>query len=110
MFSPWHNDGWYTDADGVKLSREATAGAGNRMDYVGNLVLRDGGLDRILIPGGYVWLYCYNITDHLGNVRMVVDEVETPLQVNHFDPFGNELDMSLSSNLIGSGPAPSPLR
>ena len=87
------------------------------MDYVGNLVLRDGSLDRILIPGGYVWLpegmapvYCYNITDHLGSVRMVVDEAGTPLQVNHFDPFGNELDMSLTSNLIGSGPAPSPLR
>ena len=111
MFSPWHNDGWYTDADGVKRSREATAGAGNRMDYVGNLVLRDGSLDRILVPGGYVWLpegtapvYCYNVTDHLGSVRMVVDEVGTPLQVNHFDPFGNELDMNLTSNLIGHDP------
>ena len=102
---------WTYSADGVKLSREATAGAGNRMDYVGNLILRDGSLDRILIPGGYVWLpdgmdpvYCYNITDHLGSVRMVVDEAGTPLQVNHFDPFGNELDMSLSSNLIGHDP------
>ena len=71
------------------VSYAAPAGAGN-------LVLRDGSLDRILIPGGYVWLpegtapvYCYNVTDHLGSVRMVVDEVGTPLQVT---PFGNELD------------------
>ena len=29
-----------------------------------------------------------------------------PSQESHFDPFGNELDMSLTSNLIGSGPVP----
>ena len=43
---------WTYSADGVRLSREATAGAGVRMDYVGDLVFRDGSLDRILIPGG----------------------------------------------------------
>ena len=62
------------------------------------------GIDFEYSPEGTAPVYCYNITNHLGSVRMVVDGAGTPLQVNHFDPFGNELDMSLSSNLIGSDP------
>lgn len=101
---------WTYSADGTKLSRKTQIASAPRMDYVSNLVYKDGVLNRVLIDGGYVDMtgiapaYCFYVNDHEGNVRLVTDASGTPLQVNHYDPFGNELDMSASSSPVGSSP------
>ena len=98
---------WVYAADGTKLSRETLNGTGPRMDYVSNLVYKDSTLNRILVEGGYIDMtgstpaYRFYVTDHQGNVRLVTEATGTPLQVNHYDPFGNELDMTASTSPVG---------
>ena len=64
------------------------------IDYVGDKIYEDGVLSRILIEGGYVDysgetpIYHTYLTDHQGNVRVVVDENATVKQVNHYYPYG----------------------
>ena len=64
------------------------------IDYVGNKIYKDGVLSRILIEGGYVDysgetpIYHTYLTDHQGNVRVVVDENAAVKQVNHYYPYG----------------------
>ena len=64
------------------------------IDYVGNKIYEDGTLKKILVDGGYVEynggspVYHAYLTDHQGNVRMVVDESATAKQVNHYYPYG----------------------
>ena len=45
-------------------------------DYVGNLVYKDGVLAKILIDGGFITAadgrYHFFVTEHLGNVLVVV--------------------------------------
>ena len=99
---------WVYAADGTKLSRETLISTAPRMDYVSNLVYKDSTLNRILVDGGYIDMtgstpaYCFCVLDHQGNVRLVTDATGTPLQVNHYDPLGNELDMTASTSPVGS--------
>ena len=64
------------------------------IDYVGNKIYKDGVLSRILIEGGYVDysgetpIYHTYLTDHQGNVRVVVYENAAVKQVNHYYPYG----------------------
>ena len=64
------------------------------IDYVGNKIYEDGTLKKILVDGGYVEynggspVYHAYLTDHQGNVRMVVSESATVKQVNHYYPYG----------------------
>ena len=64
------------------------------IDYVGNKIYEDGTLKKILVDGGYVEynggspVYHAYLTDHQGNVRVVVDENSTAKQVNHYYPYG----------------------
>ncbi|MGM9776821.1 MAG: RHS repeat-associated core domain-containing protein [Prevotella sp.] len=64
------------------------------IDYVGNKIYEDGVLSRILVEGGYVDynggtpIYHAYLTDHQGNVRVVVDENAAVKQVNHYYPYG----------------------
>ena len=64
------------------------------IDYVGDKIYEDGVLSRILIEGGYVDysgetpIYHTYLTDHQGNVRVVVDENAAVKQVNHYYPYG----------------------
>ena len=98
---------WVYAADGTKLSRETLISTAPRMDYVSNLVYKDSTLNRVLVTGGYIDMtgstpaYRFFVTDHQGNVRLVTDATGTPLQVNHYDPFGNELDMTASTSPVG---------
>ena len=70
--------------------------------YVGNVVYEGlMGPSRLLIDGGYVeitstfssmsYAYRFNVQDHQGNNRMVMDAIGTELQVNHYDPYGQLL-------------------
>ena len=63
-------------------------------DYCGNMIYENGVLKQILVDGGYVTFsgttpnYFYYLKDHLGNNRVVLTPSGTPLQVNHYYPFG----------------------
>lgn len=75
-------------------STSTTIAQTHTIDYVGNKIYEDGELSRILIEGGYVDysgetpIYHTYLTDHQGNVRVVVDENAAVKQVNHYYPFG----------------------
>ena len=89
-------------ADGRKLrsGRMASDEAGMPFeaptDYVGNLVYKDGVLDKILVDGGYIsgsdMNYRFFVTDHLGNVRVVVTAAGVIEQENEFYPYGESID------------------
>ncbi|MDR2955003.1 MAG: hypothetical protein LBV43_07975 [Prevotella sp.] len=55
-------------------------------DYVGNKVYENGTLKRILVDGGYIesGVYYFNLTDHLGNNRIVANASGTAIQKNHY--------------------------
>ena len=68
-------------------------------DYVGNLVYKDGVLEKILVDGGYITAadmnYHFFVTDHLGNVRVVVNSAGTVEQVNQYYPYGESAEMGM---------------
>ena len=75
------------------------------IDYVGDKTYEDGVLSRILIEGGYVDysgetpIYHTYLTDHQGNVRVVVDENAAVKQVNHYYPYGALFAESTNGNV-----------
>ena len=83
------------DAAGNKLRTTHESAVTNMTDYIGNFVLEDGKLSKYLFDGGYCSFdknqnpsFHYYEKDHLGSVRMVVNENGTIEQVNHYYPFG----------------------
>ena len=95
------------DAAGNKLRTTHESAVTNTTDYVGNFVFEDGKLSKYLFDGGYcsfdqnqnpVFHYCEK--DHLGSIRMVVNENGTIEQVNHYYPFGGVYgDLSYNAEL-----------
>ena len=75
------------------------------IDYVGDKIYEDGVLSRILIEGGYVDysgetpIYHTYLTDHQGNVRVVVDENTAVKQVNPYYPYGALFAESTNGNV-----------
>jgi len=59
-------------------------------DYVGNIIYEDNALKMIVVDGGYIEnnQYHFYLTDHLGNNRVVANASGTPVQKNHYYPFG----------------------
>ena len=83
------------DAAGNKLRTTHESVVTNTTDYIGNFIFEDGKLDKYLFDGGYCSFdnsqnptFHYYEKDHLGSVRMVVNENGTIEQVNHYYPFG----------------------
>ena len=83
------------DAAGNKLRTSHESVVTNTTDYIGNFIFEDGKLDKYLFDGGYCSFdnnqnptFHYYEKDHLGSVRMVVNENGTIEQVNHYYPFG----------------------
>ena len=93
------------DAAGNKLRTTHESVVTNTTDYIGNFIFEDGKLDKYLFDGGYCSFYNsqnptfhYYEKDHLGSVRMVVNENGTIEQVNHYYPFGGVYgDLSYNS-------------
>ena len=93
------NNGFKTkyvyDAAGNKLRTTHESALTNTTDYIGNFVFKDGKLSKYLFDGGYCSFdnnqnptFHYYEKDHLGSIRMVVNENGTIEQVNHYYPFG----------------------
>ncbi len=87
---------YYTcDAAGIKLRK--TAGS-TTTDYVGNFIYENGTLKYIITEYGKIipnintddttYTRQYNLTDHLGNVRVTFDENDSILQEDSYYPFG----------------------
>ena len=59
-------------------------------DYCGNYIYKNGKLERILTDNGYMQdgeLYFY-IKDYQGNVRVVLDQRNRPVELNAYYPYG----------------------
>ena len=83
------------DAAGYKLRTIHESAVTNTTDYISNFIFEDGKLDKYLFDGGYCSFdnnqnptFHYYEKDHLGSIRMVVNENGTIEQVNHYYPFG----------------------
>ena len=95
------------DAAGNKLRTTHESAVTNTTDYVGNFVFEDGKLSKYLFDGGYCSfdqnqnpVFHYYEKDHLGSIRMVVNENGTMEQVNHYYPFGGVYgDLSYNAEL-----------
>ena len=104
--------GYQYMADGTKLKKTAS---GNTTLYTGATVYKDGTLELIHTPEGYIeptdagYKYIYRISDHLGNTRVSFTKNETTneidvLQTNDYYPFGLTFDKPVqqaSSSNIG---------
>ena len=81
------------DADGRKLRVCHYGRRGEKrdeLDYIGDMVLRNGALERILTPSGYIendTIYTY-VKDYQGNVRNVVREDGAVVESNEYYPYG----------------------
>ena len=105
------NNGFKTkyvyDAGGSKLKTIHEALTTNTTDYIGDFIFEDGKLSKYQFEGGYCSFdsnlnptYHYYEKDHLGSIRMVVNENGTIEQVNHYYPFGGVYgDLGYNSEL-----------
>ena len=105
------NNGFKTkyvyDAGGSKLKTIHEALTTNTTDYIGDFIFEDGKLSKYQFEGGYCSFdsnlnptYYYYEKDHLGSIRMVVNENGTVEQVNHYYPFGGVYgDLAYNSEL-----------
>ncbi|MDX8341775.1 DUF6443 domain-containing protein, partial [Draconibacterium sp. IB214405] len=93
--------------DGEKLRKTVeNSGTITKMDYCGIFVYETNSGTRSLkyiitpegraVKNGSSWDYEYNLKDHLGNVRAVIDDSGVLVQERHYYPFGMEMS-SLSS-------------
>ena len=95
------------DAAGNKLRTTHESAVTNTIDYISNFVFEDGKLSKYLFDGGYCSFdnnqnptFHYYEKDHLGSIRMVVNENGTIEQVNHYYPFGGVYgDLSYNAEL-----------
>ncbi|MBR6252114.1 MAG: RHS repeat-associated core domain-containing protein, partial [Bacteroidales bacterium] len=84
------------DANGNKLKTiHKSATETHTTEYCGSHIYEDGILTRTLFDGGYITYigttpkYHYNITDHQGNIRLVVNASgSTVEQFTHYYPYG----------------------
>lgn len=109
-FIPWDDDFWWDDHiwdEGENSNITST-------DYCGNFIYENGELSRVLFPDGHITFLCndmecpdYNfyLTDHQGNVRVVVDLIlaidynyEEEMQFNNYYPYGGLMGESTNSD------------
>ena len=99
-------------ADGTKLRtihRPASSSAlTDSIDYIGNLILKNGQPSMYIFDGGYVSFgtngavngWHYYIQDYMGNNRMVVNKNGTTEQVTHYYPYGGVIgDISTNESV-----------
>ena len=94
-------------ADSLFMDNIGVLVTGN-MEYSGNIIYRNGKLDKVLFSGGYCTfskntsepVFHYYTQDHLGNNRIVTNEDGTVEQITHYYPFGSTFnDAGLNAGL-----------
>ena len=99
-------------ADGTKLRTihrpSSSSALTDSIDYIGNLILKNGQPSMYLFDGGYASFnsngaingWHYFIQDYMGNNRMVVNKNGTNEQVTHYYPYGGVIgDISTNENV-----------
>ena len=90
------------DAAGIKRQKNAN---GKQTDYIGNFVYENNELKYILFSEGRItfhsslFTYNYNLTDHLGNIRVTFTQDGTISQEDSYYPFGMSIK-SLSHTIL----------
>ncbi|MGK6353202.1 DUF6443 domain-containing protein [Parapedobacter sp. DT-150] len=83
------------DATGRKLTKQLGTSV---TQYVDGIQYKDGALEFIqteagrILPNGSSFIYEYFLTDHLGNVRAMVDHTGAVKQIQDYYPFGMEMN------------------
>ena len=81
-------------ADGAKVRTtyfDTTGSQTLQVDYCGNYILRNGVVDRILTPSGYIkndTVYSY-VKDYQGNIRSIVRQDGAVVESTDYYPYGN---------------------
>jgi len=97
---------YFYDADGNKLRRVSTQGAGSNTDYIDGIEYDNGALNFIqtdegrVVNNGGSYNYEYNLSDHLGNTRVtysIVSNVATMIQQDDYYPFGMDIQASTTN-------------
>ncbi len=95
------------DATGAKLRKVSTTGATTTTDYVDGIQYTNGVIDFIQTEEGIArksggsYIYEYNLTDHLGNVRVTFKEsggVVSPLERTDYYAFGKRTFVGANLN------------
>ena len=99
-------------ADGTKLRTihhpASSSSLTDSIDYIGNLILKNGKPSMYLFDGGYASFntngavngWHYYIQDYMGNNRMVVNRSGTTEQITHYYPYGGVIgDISTNENV-----------
>lgn len=86
---------YYYDAEGnkVRVIYSITGKTSLQRNYSNEVIYDNGSQQRLITEEGYIALqennkYYYYLKDHQGNNRVVVDEDENFVEVNHYYPFG----------------------
>ena len=88
-----------SDGRKLRVSTSGPGGSSSVTDYASNVVYRDGAVERILVPGGYVadGSYRFFVTDHLGSIRAVTDASGNVLHTYDYYPYGEDIAESASA-------------
>ena len=72
-------------------------------DYCGDIIYKDGEVERILTDNGYAipdsaggYDYYYYVKDWQGNVRAVIDEANRRMELNSYYPYGMPMSSTAS--------------
>ena len=72
-------------------------------DYCGDIIYKDGEIERILTDNGYAvpdsaggYDYYYYVKDWQGNVRAVIDEANRRMELNNYYPYGMPMSSTAS--------------
>ena len=91
------------DGDEVQPAENLLWSTNFTRDYCGDIIYKDGEVERILTDNGYAvpdsaggYDYYYYVKDWQGNVRAVIDEANRRMELNSYYPYGMPMSSTAS--------------